>query len=194
MPRPRTPTAPSPSKTGEQDSSKANAPEFNIYRAEKPHTTDFITDTTDLNYDWNTNYASEGTATKTWNGTDYVWRTNWYWPNNKTYYHFRAAGTGISASGDAAITTDDNNTTADDSDDFDYYPITSGTYAAGTYKDYVWGAPFTDVDKDYKINYSESTGFALQEDSHHTCNRSRGAVGKRYRRPGNHRSGKLILK
>ena len=142
---------------------EANAPEFNIYRAEKTHT-DFITDTTDPNYDWNTNYASEGAATKTWNGTDYVWRTNWYWPNNKTYYHFRAAGTGISASGDVAITTHNNGTAADDSDDFDYFPISSGTYAAGIYKDYVWGAPFTDVDYTYKINYSESTGFALQED------------------------------
>ena len=89
-------------------------------------------------------------ATKSYD-TDHWKTTDWFWPNNKTYYHFRAAGTGESASGNPTITTDATG---------DYFPITSGTIDGGTYKDYVWGAPFKVVTPaSSQLIYSTTTGF-----------------------------------
>lgn len=126
---------------------------FDLYRAEKT-ATDYITGTTTANYDWTTGYSNTY-ATKSYD-TDHWKTTDWFWPSNLTYYHFRAAGTGESASGHANITTDATNG--------DFFPITSGTIDGGTYKDYVWGAPFTYVDNTYKIKYDGTNGFALRED------------------------------
>ena len=138
----------------------ADAAKFNIYRAGLT-TADYITGETTVNYDWKTGYATDGAATKTWyddtsTANNDHWTTNWFWPNNKTYYHFRAAGTGESANGDPTITTDATNG--------DYFPITSGTLTGSNYRDYVWGAPFTLVDNTYKIKYDGTNGFSLKSD------------------------------
>lgn len=131
-----------------------DAGRFSIYRA-KQTADDIITDETAPNYVWNTGYNAgdtddlnnSTTATKSYN-TDH-WETTWFWPNNKTYYHFRAVGDyDKSALADNFVKTADN----------DYFNITSGT----NYKDYLWGAPFYDVENNYKFNYSTSTGFAFQ--------------------------------
>lgn len=126
---------------------------FDLYRAGKT-TTDYITGTTTANYDWTSGYSNTY-ATKSYD-TDHWTTSDWFWPNNLTYYHFRAAGTGASASGHATITTDATNG--------DYFSITSGTLDGGTYKDYVWGAPFTYVDNTYKIKYDGINGFSLKSD------------------------------
>ena len=130
-----------------------DAAKFNLYRAAKT-ASDYITGTTEANYNWTTGY-SDTPATKEYD-TNHWKTTDWFWPNNLTYYHFRAAGTGTSASGNPTITTDATNG--------DFFPITSGTIDGGTYKDYVWGAPFTYVDNTYKIKYDGTNGFALRED------------------------------
>lgn len=126
---------------------------FDLYRAEKT-ATDYITGTTTANYDWTTGYSNTY-ATKSYD-TDHWKTTDWFWPNNLTYYHFRAAGTGESASGHANITTDATNV--------DYFAITSGTITGSSYRDYVWGAPFTYVDNTYKIKYDGTNGFSLKSD------------------------------
>jgi len=131
----------------------ADATKFNLYRAAKT-ASDYITGTTEANYNWTTGYSNTP-ATKSYD-TNHWKTTDWFWPNNLTYYHFRAAGTGASASGNPSITTDATNG--------DFFPITSGTIDGGTYKDYVWGAPFTYVDNTYKIKYDGTNGFALRED------------------------------
>ncbi len=131
-----------------------DAGKFSIYRA-KQTTSEIITDTTDPNYTWNTGYNAGDaadlnnrvTADKSYH-TDH-WETTWYWPNNKTYYHFRAVG-----DYDKSALADDFVKTATD----DYFNITSGA----SYKDYLWGAPFYDVESTYKFNYSTSTGFAMK--------------------------------
>jgi len=128
-----------------------DAAKFNIYRAEKT-STDVITDATNIsspNYDWTTGYTTP--ATKNFD-TDH-WTTNWFWPNNLTYYHFRAAGYTDNTSGTPSITinTDTNG---------DYFTITSGKLTGSNYRDYVWGAPFTYVDNTYKIKYDGTNGFA----------------------------------
>ena len=132
---------------------EADAAQFNLYRAAKT-ADDYIIGTTTANYDWTTGYTTTP-ATKSYD-TDHWKTTDWFWANNLTYYHFRAAGTGASASGNPSITTDATNG--------DFFPITSGTIDGGTYKDYVWGAPFTYVDNTYKIKYDGTNGFALRED------------------------------
>lgn len=121
---------------------------FGIYRIAKT-AADFITGTTEPNYDWSSGYNTDGAATKEWD-TDHWW-TTWFWFNNKTYYHFRAAGDNATGGG-VALTTD--------STDGDYFTLTSGA----SYKDYIWGAPFTYVDNSFKIKYDNPNGFSLKAD------------------------------
>ncbi len=137
---------------------EANAAQFNIYRAAKTFT-DFITSTETKDYTWETGYTTDGAATKTWvTETDNNhWSTNWFWPDNKTCYHFRAAGKGTSA------TSVDNSVTFN-SGTPDNFTITSGTISGSTYKDYLWGAPFTFVDNTYELNYDNTNGFAKIKD------------------------------
>lgn len=121
---------------------------FDLYRAEKT-ATDYITGTTTANYEWTTGYSTTP-ATKSYD-TDHWKTTDWFWPNNLTYYHFRAAGTGESASGYATITSDVTNG--------DYFAIKSGTISGSDYRDYVWGAPFKNIVSSAKLTYTTATGF-----------------------------------
>lgn len=124
----------------------ADATKFNLYRAAKT-ASNYITGETTPNYAWETGYDITP-ATKSYESGH--WKTtDWFWPNNLTYYHFRAAGTGTSASGNPTITTDGSG---------DYFTITSGTIDGGTYKDYVWGAPFKDIVPTAKLTYDITTG------------------------------------
>lgn len=139
-----------------------DAAKFNIYRAELTNT-DYITGETTANYDWKTGYATDGAATKTWyddtsTANDDHWTTNWFWPNNKTYYHFRAAGYADNTSGTPSITINTDATNGD------YFTIKSGTLTGSDYKDYIWGAPFTYVNNTYKIKYDGMNGFSLKSD------------------------------
>ncbi len=145
---------------------EADAPEFNIYRATKT-ATDFITGATEANYDWKSDYVTEGAATKTWNSTNSEWGTNWYWYNNKTYYHFRAAGNTENNSGTPTISLTKDETNGD------YFTIKAGTIKASdhvdaghanaayynNYLDYTWGAPFKDIESSAKLTYSTTYGF-----------------------------------
>lgn len=68
-------------------------------------------------------------------------QTDWYWPNNKTFYHFRAiTPTGTAKKTDAGK---------------DYVALTHGE----TYTDVTWGAPFKDIADDEKIAYTTTHGF-----------------------------------
>ena len=134
---------------------------FNLYRATLT-ASDYITGTTEPNYAWNTGYGDA--AGKEWNDTKKVWNSKWYWDNNKTYYHFRAAG--ADAIGDAssvAITTDGTNG--------DFFVIKSGKLSGSDYKDYIWGAPFNmnydNTNSTYNnFTYSTTNGFDGTVTSH----------------------------
>ena len=85
--------------------------------------------TTDLNVDpqnkdWATGYKAKETD-------------NWFFENNKTYYHFRAVNTS------ADVNTDATNG--------DYFPITAGT------TDYLWGAP---INSSTTPAYNVTNGYA----------------------------------
>lgn len=142
-----------------------DATKFDLYRAGKT-ATDYITGTTTPNYGWETGYTNTY-ATKSYT-SDHWSTSDWFWPNNLTYYHFRAAGTGFSANGHATITTDATNG--------DYFTITSGTISGGTYKDYVWGAPFKDIDAMAKLTYSTATGFDNTSGTTHQIAQAIGAT------------------
>ena len=138
-----------------------DAAKFNIYRAGKDAGA-YIDDNTAANYDWKTGYTTtSGTsevankATKSWASTTTSWTTDWFWPDNRTYYHFRATGLG-----DNATSTDNDVTINKDATNGDYFTITSGTLTESNYRDYLWGAPFTYVDNTYKIKYDGTNGFA----------------------------------
>ena len=131
--------------------------QFALYRAAQT-APDYITGQTDANYEWKTGYGEA--ATKSYDATNSLWATtDWFWENNLTYYHFRAAGyTESSSEAGVTITTDATNG--------DYFAITSGALSGSAYKDYVWGAPFNTEAAD-KVTYSTSTGFDNETSSQH---------------------------
>lgn len=114
---------------------------------------------------WKTGYNTDGAATHTWDGTTSSWKTNWYWLNNKTAYHFRIAGN--------AATDNDNPNITQDGTNGDYFTIASGSIdgtsiknsSSEPYNDYTWGAPFYDVDSSYKFVYTKENGFTYKENN-----------------------------
>ena len=141
---------------------ETNAGEFSIYRAAKTTTGDAYILNADVqpNYAWETGYNATA-ATKEWvagtpNGH---WKTNWFWENNQTYYHFRAIGE-VTTNNVVSFTTDTNG---------DYFGITSGEISGSSYKDYIWGAPFT-ANSGAKFKYDNTgttpTGFAKNGDAY----------------------------
>lgn len=128
---------------------KAGTADFDLYRKSSGSPT--IDDDFE-NYNWATGYVGNK-ATLTGTGT-YV-ATGWYWPDNKTFYHFRAV-----QPVDHAVTTD--------GEDGDYLTLNR----AASYTDVCWGAPFYALDVDHlstplhdtKLTYSLTTGFDNEQD------------------------------
>ncbi|WP_027449357.1 fimbrillin family protein [Xylanibacter brevis] len=89
---------------------------------------------------WKGNYTEKATLTP--NGDK--WETNWFFENNKSFYHFRTVDKGRAIEGTA-----DNNVD-------DYFVITSGSDTTAC--DYHWGAPFKNSTTS-PIQYSESNGY-----------------------------------
>ncbi len=156
--------------------------EFNIYRAAQTTSDDaFITsESVQPNYTWATGYNTNGKATKEYS-TDH-WTTNWYWENNKTYYHFRAVGIDGHTTSDPLITILPAEAAASN---VDYFAITSGAISGSSYEDYTWGAPFKDLrsgdtndwDTDHPLlTYSTSTGFDNTDGDNHQISQAIGAT------------------
>lgn len=94
---------------------------------------------------WGGNYTTENKATLTQNGTK--WETNWFFENNKAFYHFRTVNKDTKIKG---------NTDTDNSVD-DYFVIESGKQDET--HDYHWGAPFKSSTTS-PIVYDPATGYA----------------------------------
>lgn len=114
---------------------------FSIYRA-----ADNIPDNQNINddyaaYNWQNNYSNTDANLQFVNATGTTpahWKTDWYWDNNKNFYHFRALceahGTG-------------NHTTAISSDlsnDGTYGSYLTLSHKESGYADILWGAPMLD--------------------------------------------------
>lgn len=152
-----------------------DANEFSIYRAAQT-AGDYITGATEPNYTWQTGYTTDGSATKTWESkASNEWSTGWYWPNNLTYYHFRAVGVdGGSNPAEPVVVNYSTTTAATPTPVFsDYFNIASGPLTGVSYKDYTWGAPFKNIDDapTGKLTYSTTSGFDnTSGDSHQISN------------------------
>jgi len=126
-------------------------PDFNLYR--KASVAESIRDDF-VDYNWATGYAANK-ATLTQNSTagvytaiEAVGTTPWYWPDNKTYYHFRA------------VMPLDHEVTHDNTDNYDYISLTG---AIAPFTDVCWGAPFKALaNSTDKLTYSLESGFDNQ--------------------------------
>lgn len=124
-----------------ENGTPASVDNYDWYRL-NDGTTDIST-TESSNKNWAGNYATENKATLTQDGT--VWKTNWYFENNKSFYHFRAVNKNIEIN-------------ANDTDADDYFDIHSGDQAT---HDYQWGAPMVNITAN-TLNYSVSDGYASE--------------------------------
>ena len=100
--------------------------------------TDSITKEMGKGYVWSGTYEEPNRLT----GSPRKLQTDWYWPNNKTFYHFRAI-------------TPIGHTKQNDVNGGDYVALTHGE----TYTDVTWGAPFKDIANTAKIAYTTTHGF-----------------------------------
>ena len=115
-------------------------------------------------YNWEKGYE-KSTSLAEKSSSSGVYTTEWYWPNNNTFYHFRT----ISPSNEAI---QGNEATT-------YISVTGGTLiqvdeTPATAKDYVWGAPFKSTVTTATV-YSPETGF---------CNNATKSDGQLYKAIG----------
>lgn len=120
---------------------------FSLYRAAKTYES-LITDTYTPDYTWDKGYDDAATLTSETSGNNTKWKTNWYWDDNKTFYHLRMVGND---------TGDDKKARAiSGKDDKQYFEIKSGT----TGSNYTWGAPFKkNGENNVTLYYNTDKGF-----------------------------------
>ena len=116
---------------------------FDLYRL-NDEAAAISTDARDDATNWGGNYTTENKATLTQNGTK--WETNWFFENNKAFYHFRTVNKDTEIKGN----TDTDNSVVD------YFEIASGDQYT---HDYHWGAPFKSSTTS-PIVYDPATGYA----------------------------------
>lgn len=121
-----------------------------IYRAEDNPTD--ISDTHE-SYKWDSGYVGHGN-TLSHSNSSWGLVTKWYWPDNRTFYHFRAVmpSTKVVAQSGAA-----------DPVSPDYVALSSAA-TVDNYVDVRWGAPFRDVahnevSDSFKFKYDLDKGF-----------------------------------
>lgn len=139
------------------------APTFDLYRAPGVLYTGAATETAYnayADYTWEKGYEKSTGLNEASTG---IYSTEWYWPNNQTFYHFRT----ISPQGE---TIQGNDATT-------YISMTGGTLVEvdevpPSAKDYIWGAPFKRPAAD---NYSNTSGY---------CNNANKADGQLYKAIG----------
>ena len=119
------------------------------------------------NYNWLGNVGTNQSqnyyekANLTDNGTN-VWKTNWFWESNKSFYHFRTVNTGMIIQGNTTAIADYFNIYGGPIKDYSDSETTISTAADdGKVNDYHWGAPF----KEGVIKYDEVHGFSASTPS-----------------------------
>ena len=109
-------------------------------------------------YDWATGYGKaylqkSGSAYAAYEDDEHT--TPWYWPNNRTFYHFRTLKPQTTNTWKVETGGTSPNT-------FEYVTLTGGLYnetPANSYRDVCWGAPFNSLGSGQKLTYSLTTGF-----------------------------------
>ena len=134
----------------------SETPTFDLFRS--ANVNDVINDNW-ASYDWATGYGKaylqkSGSAYAAYEDDGH--NTPWYWPNNRTFYHFRTLKpTTDNSWGVITDNSDANNV-------FQYVTLTGATYSttpAESYRDVCWGAPFNSLESGQELTYSLTTGF-----------------------------------
>ena len=129
---------------------------FDIYRAANENDGS-VKETNYFSYNWDRGFSKTGELGSENNGLDYdgaKWKTNWFWPNNKTFYHLRTVGI---KGGTSSVTLP----TVSPVDGKDCFSIS----ASETFSDVIWGAPFKKLDSPEPsantalLTYSKTEGF-----------------------------------
>ena len=130
---------------------------FDIYRAANEKNDGSVEETNYFSYNWDSGFSNAGETGSENNGLGYdgaKWKTNWFWPNNKTFYHLRTVG----IKGGTSSVTLPTVSTVDGKDCF-------SISASETFSDVIWGAPFKKLDSPEPpantalLTYSKTEGF-----------------------------------
>ena len=134
-----------------------NAEHFDLYRLNDASNT-ISTDGSHKVYKWGTGWSDDNKATLNWDATNNKWTTNWFFEDNKSFYHFRTVGQVESGEGESKTYT--TRTIHTDATSGDYFDIEAGK----TDGRYYWGAPMVSG-KDLK--YSPTYGYDYSDTDHH---------------------------
>ena len=130
---------------------------FDIYRAANEKNDGSVEETNYFSYNWDSGFSNAGETGSENNGLGYdgaKWKTNWFWPNNKTFYHLRTVGI---KGGTSSVTLP----TVSPVGGKDCFSIS----ASETFSDVIWGAPFKKLDSPEPpantalLTYSKTEGF-----------------------------------
>ncbi|MCI6105199.1 MAG: fimbrillin family protein [Bacteroidales bacterium] len=131
--------------------------------------TDDITTEPDKGYVWRGTYEGPNRLMVPLTGLPRKLQTDWYWPNNKTFYHFRAIAPmdltkATAADGRDYVALEHSETYTDDTH-------------SETYTDVTWGAPFTKLTNGKTLAYTTDHGFdAYDVDNTHRIHPAIGAT------------------
>lgn len=137
--------------------STSAADNFDLYRLNDP-STDVSTDGRHKVYNWGTGWSVDNKATLNWDETNNKWTTNWFFEDNKSFYHFRTVGQ--VESGEDKSKTYTTRTIHTDATSGDYFDIEAGK----TDGRYYWGAPMV---SGKKLKYSPTYGYDYSDTDHH---------------------------
>lgn len=134
-----------------------NAEHFDLYRLNDASNT-ISTDGSHKVYNWGTGWSNENKATLNWDATNNKWTTNWFFEDNKSFYHFRTVGQGESGEGESKTYT--TRTIHKDATSGDYFDIEAGK----TDGRYYWGAPMV---SGKELKYNPTYGYDYSDTDHH---------------------------
>ncbi len=129
---------------------------FDLYRSANVYDGETISDTW-ASYAWAKDYEK---ANLTYNSTAEAYEASdgtnpWYWPNNRTFYHFRTLKPQTTNTWKVETGGTNPNT-------FEYVTLEGGLFndtPEYSYRDVCWGAPFKSLGSGQKLTYSLTTGF-----------------------------------
>ena len=133
------------------------AEHFDLYRLNDASNT-ISTDGSHKVYNWGTGWSDDNRATLNWDATNNKWTTNWFFEDNKSFYHFRTVGQGESGEGESKTYT--TRTIHTDATSGDYFDIEAGM----TDGRYYWGAPMV---SGKELKYSPTYGYDYSDTDHH---------------------------
>lgn len=134
-----------------------NAEHFDLYRLNDASNT-ISTDGSHKVYKWGTGWSDDNKATLNWDATNNKWTTNWFFDDNKAFYHFRTVGKTELGEGENKTYT--SRTIHTDATSGDYFDIEAGK----TDGRYYWGAPMV---SGKALTYSPTYGYDYSDTDHH---------------------------